>query len=367
MIGGGLAGLISAIRLSRAGIPCTLLEKKQYPFHRVCGEYVSNETVPFLRREGLFPELFHPPAINDFQLSSVSGRSKKLPLDLGGFGISRFSFDHHLVQLALEAGVEVIQKQEVDTVEFNNEGDQFIVHAGQQQLTGDFVIGAFGKRSKLDGVFARKFMQKRSPYVGVKYHIRIEHPPNLIALHNFNGGYCGISNIEDDKTNLCYLVHREQVKQFKNIKEMEEQVLFRNPILKSIFFNAQFLFQKPETINEISFETKEPVWNHILMTGDAAGMIAPLCGNGMAMAIHSGKILSDTLIQAADKNRNRAWIEHTYAYHWKKTFANRLRIGRFIQNSLFGREWSSRLAVNLTVYSEHLARLIIKNTHGTPF
>jgi menaquinone-9 beta-reductase len=366
IIGGGLAGLISAIRLTRFGISCTLFEKKQYPFHRVCGEYISNETMPFLKRENLFPSDFLPPFINQFTLSSVSGKSKKLTLDLGGFGISRYVFDHFLYQQALKEGVEIVHR-EVDNIFFNQERNQLEVIIESEIHLADYVIGSFGKRSKLDIGLNRSFIRKRSPYVGVKYHILTNHPANEIALHNFNGGYCGISNIEEGKTNLCYLVHRDQVRRHKTIPELEEQVLFRNPFLKSVFMNSAFLFEKPETINEISFETKEPVLNHILMAGDAAGMITPLCGNGMALAIHSGKLVSDLIIQAKKENHNRKWVEQSYWHQWTNAFSQRLRIGRLVQNTLFGSEWSSRVAVSLAIQSEPIAKLIIRNTHGAPF
>jgi len=367
VVGGGLAGLIASIRLVRSGIACTLIEKKNYPFHRVCGEYISNETLPFLKRESLFSETLSPPAINQFQLSSVNGKSTKLSLDSGGFGISRFTLDNFLYQKALHEGVNVIVEQEVESVFFLDDEDMFTVKTPRQEFSASLVIGAFGKRSRMDNTLKRGFIQKRSPYVGVKYHIRTNHPDNLIGLHNFNGGYCGISNIEDGKTNLCYLVQRKQVKRFKGIRDMEETVLFQNPFLKSIFHSADFLFDNPETINEISFETKEPVLNHILMAGDAAGMIAPLCGNGMAMAIHTGKIVSDLIVQAVAESRSRAWLEAAYADRWTSTFAGRLRTGRLIQNYLFGSAWSSRVAVNLAVHSSWLAKQIIKKTHGLPF
>jgi len=367
VVGGGLAGLIASIRLVRVGIGCTLIEKKKYPFHRVCGEYISNETLPFLKREALFPERFNPPSINQFQLSSVSGKTSKLSLDLGGFGISRYSLDHFLYQQAIQEGVNVVLQEEVELVTYLEAEDIFKVKTDRQEFFATLAIGTFGKRSKMDSVLKRRFMEKRSPYVGVKYHIRTQHPDNLIALHNFNGGYCGISNIEDGKTNICYLVHRDQVKRFKGIREMEENVLFQNPFLKSIFHSSDFLFDKPEIINEISFETKEPIVNHILMAGDAAGMIAPLCGNGMAMAIHSGKMVSDIIIQAQRDNHPRTWVESIYANRWRSTFAGRLRTGRLIQNYLFGSERSSRMAINLAIHSRWLANQIIKKTHGAPF
>jgi flavin-dependent dehydrogenase len=144
--------------------------------------------------------------------------------------------------------------------------------------------------------------------------------------------------------------------------------LFENPYLSAIFKNSEFLFEKPEIINEISFETKEPVWNHILMMGDAAGMITPLCGNGMAMAIHSAKILSELIRKTFESgNFNRAQLENQYTNSWNKTFKRRLWIGRQIQHKLFGSQWSSNLAVNLAVYSKPVARAIIKNTHGETF
>jgi menaquinone-9 beta-reductase len=337
-----------------------------YPFHRVCGEYISHETTAFLKKEELYPEILNPPQITEFQLSAVSGRYTKLPLDLGGFGISRYAYDHFLYEKAMQAGVDVMTDTEADSVELKD--DTFTVKTSTKELQAAVVVGAFGKRSKLDATLNRSFFQKRSPYVGVKYHIKTDHPDNLIALHNFEGGYCGISNVENGRTNLCYLTHRENLKKNKSIREMEENVLFKNPNLQSIFKHAEFLLDKPETINEISFETKEPVYDHILMTGDAAGMITPLCGNGMAMAIHSAKILSELISTHLKKPTfNREQLEQEYGHVWKRTFANRLWIGRQIQHKLFGSAFTSNLAINLAIHFNPLARAIIKNTHGQPF
>ena len=365
IIGGGLAGLLSSIQLVRAGIPCVLVEKKSYPFHRVCGEYISNEALPFLKNLDLFPEEFNPPIINRFQLSSVSGRNCFVPLDMGGFGISRYVFDHFLFQKARALGVEFFLNTEVETVLFSDE--KFHLKAKDKNLEADVVIGSFGKRSRLDNSLDRNFIKKRSPFVGVKYHVRRDHPHDLIALHNFEGGYCGMSNIEDGKTNLCYLTHRDNLKKHGSIEEMEKQILFRNPLLKDIFTNAEFLFNKPEVINEISFETKAPVENHILMTGDAAGMITPLCGNGMAMALHSSKIASTLVKRFCNENSfSRGMMEEMYIAQWKKAFAQRLWKGRQVQR-LFGSDTASNIAVTLAIYSRRVANAIIRNTHGEVF
>jgi flavin-dependent dehydrogenase len=362
--GGGLAGLISSILLARKGIEVTILEKKSYPFHRVCGEYISNEVVPFLKSNNLFPSAFHPTAISRFQLTAVNGKSAILPLDLGGFGISRFSFDHFLFQEAQKSGVAIIQNEEVLSIDFRD--NQFAVSVADRLLAADVVLCAFGKRSRLDVEWKRRFTTRRSPYVGVKHHLKTNHPADLIALHNFEGGYCGISNVEDGKSNLCYLVHRDKVREAGSIANLEEKVLKKNPWLKSIFNDSEFIFDKPETINEITFETKEPVFNHMLMVGDAAGMITPLCGNGMAMAIRSGKMVADLTVEFCQNKMKRSDLEKQYAFQWNKTFSNQLWFGRQVQR-LFGNEVASNLAIQLAVKTKWIAQTIIRNTHGTPF
>lgn len=346
------------------GIAVTLIEKKSYPFHRVCGEYISNETIPFLKSRGLFPKEFDPANINRFQLTSVNGRAALLPLDQGGFGISRYTLDHFLYEKAKNRGVTFLLNTEVESITFD--ADQFLVKTSESSLSTKLVIGSFGKRSKLDVSMKRKFMQKRSPYAGVKYHIRTDHPADLISLHNFKDGYCGLSRIEDEKYTLCYLTHRNNLKAYGNIKSMEEAVLFKNPFLKSIFQNSEFLYERPEVINEISFATKTPIENHVLMAGDAAGMITPLCGNGMALAIHAAKIVSELVKEYIDGKLTREQLEFNYSKQWNSLFANRLWAGRQIQR-LFGDEWTSNLAVNLMRKSKPIAELIIRKTHGVSF
>ncbi len=364
IVGGGLAGLVTANALARAGIAAKVIEKKTYPFHRVCGEYISNETVPYLKSLGLFPEEFSPAPISRFQLTSVHGKSAVLPLDIGGFGISRYSYDQFLYQKAKVNGVDFLLNTEVDSIRFSD--DEFDINTRNHHLMADVVVGAFGKRSKLDVFLNRNFIHQRSPFIGVKYHIRTNHPNDLIALHNFQNGYCGVSNIEDGKSCLCYLSHRNSLKKFGNIKLLEEEILFKNPFLKSIFLEAEFLFEKPETINEISFSVKSPVEEHVLMSGDAAGMITPLCGNGMAMAIHSAKILSALIIDFCYEKITRPEMEQRYFQQWNFLFARRLWAGRQIQK-LFGSVRASNFAVNLARNAKPVAKFLISKTHGKPF
>lgn len=363
IIGGGLAGLVAAHQLAKKGRDVLLIEKKKYPFHRVCGEYVSNEVKDFLVKEGLYPESITPAEITHFQLSSINGKSALMPLDLGGFGISRYALDEFLYQKALEAGVSFLLEQQVEEVVYQDKEDLFVLQLSDaRQFCAKYVLGAFGKRSKIDKALNRAFTQRRSPYIGVKYHIHSDFDSNTVALHNFEGGYCGINRIEGEKYNLCYLGSREQLRQYGNIPEMEEAVLYQNPHLRQIFQNSTFLFDKPEVINEISFSPKKSVENHILMIGDAAGLITPLCGNGMAIAIHTGKLAAEALT----KYSQRASIESAYSQAWAQHFQSRLWIGRKVQ-WLFGSKKVSEFSVGLIKNSPFLANQIMKQTHGDVF
>jgi flavin-dependent dehydrogenase len=367
IIGGGLAGLTSSILLAKANFEVTLIERKQYPFHRVCGEYISNEVLPFLKSIGFNPKDFGASEINQLKITSTSGNSLNSVLDLGAFGISRYQLDLSLYQIALKAGVKFMLNQKVLSVDFKDE--EFEVELSSQVLKADLVIGSFGKRSNLDQKLQRKFFYQRSPYIGVKYHIKTDFPKDLIQLDNFKGGYCGLSKIEQDLYCLCYLAQNKYVKEYGSVKAMEENILYQNKNLEHIFKNSEFIWPQPEVINEISFERKSLIENHILMCGDTAGMIAPLCGNGMAMAIHSGKILADSIIESCENGideKIRFNLEKQYQIAWNNQFATRLKVGRGIQN-LFGNNFLTQVAINGLNLFPNLAKQIVKNTHGEPF
>ncbi|MBC5774297.1 FAD-dependent oxidoreductase [Pontibacter sp. KCTC 32443] len=365
VIGGGLAGLTSALALAQQGIQVLLLEKKSYPFHRVCGEYVSNEVLPYLQHLGTDISQLQPARINRFILSSPSGQTLEADLDLGGFGISRYTLDNYLYQLAQANGVTFKLNTTVQDVTFEN--GSFILQTGNgEKLQAEIVLGAYGKRTNLDRQLNRRFFAQRSPYIGVKYHIKYNQAKNVIALHNFKNGYAGISAVENDTYCFCYLTTRQNLKQHGTIPAMEQAILYRNPHLRQIFEEAAFVYAHPEVINEISFATKTCIENHMLMCGDAAGMITPLCGNGMAMAIHAGKLAAEQVALYFKNGRNRQHLESNYNHAWKKQFSSRLQLGRTVQH-LFGHPVLSEIAVKTLKQVPAAVQLLMRQTHGKPF
>lgn len=366
VVGGGLAGLTASILLKREGLEVLLIERYNYPFHRVCGEYISNETRPFLQKQGLFPDHLDPSEINRFFLTDVKGKGTHLDLPLGGFGISRYALDQYWFEIAKHEGVKVITGKTVTQIAFSNNKFSVALNDGRS-MEASIVLGCFGKRSLLDRKMNRKFMDLRSPYMGIKFHMKTNHQGNTVALHNFNGGYCGVSNVENGISNFCYLIHRDAFRSFENFEALEEQLLGQNPRLEELLREGEKLFENPLVINEISFEKKNPVEDHILMVGDSAGLITPLCGNGMAMAIHGAVIASEMVCKYfQDQHYTREDLEKGYSKRWNNTFAFRLKAGRNLQK-LFGSTKTSSFAVNIVRKTPYIARKLIKLTHGKPF
>ena len=202
IIGGGLAGLVAGIHLSKKKFRVVLLEKQAYPHHKVCGEYISNEVLPYLDQLGVSVDALGPSRINRFQLSTASGKSVESTLPLGGFGVSRYRLDDFLYRKALLSGVRVMQTQ-ADAVQFQD--NLFTVTTAEgATYTTSLLIGAYGKRSVLDKQLNRAFIQQASPWLGVKAHYQADIPDDQVSLHNFEGGYCGLSRVENG-TRECLL------------------------------------------------------------------------------------------------------------------------------------------------------------------
>ncbi|MGZ9736177.1 NAD(P)/FAD-dependent oxidoreductase [Flavobacterium sp. GNP002] len=364
IIGGGLAGLTSAIHLSKIGLQVTVIEKNSYPKHKVCGEYISNEVLPYLNWLDLNIADLQPTNITNLEFSTANGKTIKSVLPLGGFGISRFTLDEYLYKKALENGCKILQDN-VENIAFDN--NQFTVTtANKNILKSEIVIGAFGKRSNVDQKLNRDFITKKSYWLAVKAHYSGDFPNDIVGLHNFKGGYCGVSKVENNMINVCYLADYKTFKQYKNIEEYQKSIVSENPHLRVIFEESKLLFEKPLTISQISFEKKQAVENHILMIGDTAGLIHPLCGNGMAMAIHSAKIVSELVQKYYTKEiKSRSELEEKYIYEWNVNFRKRLKMGRLLSN-LLQKQKLSAVLMRLLIIFPFLLPKIIKKTHGKP-
>lgn len=367
--GGGLAGLALSIQCAKAGYRVIVIEKESYPFHRVCGEYISLESWDFLEGLGIPLSEMNLPIIRKLIVSAPNGKKLEHMLPLGGFGISRYTLDAMLASHAEKKGVTIYQKTKVQDIVFEN--NYYTIECNGFAIKAKVAAGTFGKKSNMDTAWQRKFIlqkpNKLNNYIGIKYHIQYDFPEDSIALHNFSNGYCGISRIEENKYCLCYLTTADNLSRSRNnIKVMEEKILSKNPFLKKIFTEAKFLSDAPVVISQISFTKKTQVENHVLLIGDSAGMITPLCGNGMSMAMHGSKIAFAVIKKYLSGKLSHDKMEEKYQRNWNTLFKNRLRVGRIIQR-FFGSPLLSNLLISILKPFPKLVDLIISRTHGKPF
>ena len=348
--------------MSKIGLKVILIEKNDFPKHKVCGEYISNEILPYLNWLSLNLSELNPAQISKLNFSTADGKMISCNLPLGGFGVSRYSLDDYLCKKAIQNGCKII-KDTVENIVFKN--NLFTISTANHGIfVSELAIGAFGKRSNLDNKLKRPFAFRKSQWLAVKAHFSGNFPNDTVGLHNFEGGYCGVSKVENDNINICYLVNYTSFKKHKNIGDFQDQVIAKNQHLNTIFKNCTMLFDAPLTISQVSFDTKKTVENHILMIGDSAGLIHPLCGNGMAMAIHSAKIVSE-LIEKFYKNdiHSREQLENIFTKEWNANFKNRLRTGRFLA-FLLQKKIISMVLMKIMTKFPSLLPILIKQTHG---
>src|SRR5882757_4568392 len=136
--------------------------------------------------------------------------------------------------------------------------------------------------------------------MGLKAHFRGSLPAGQIYLYTFPGGYCGMSAIENGLINVCLLVRQDifQSASQPSPTSVNQFILWmsqQNPALGKWLSGAERVHESWLSISQIPFVSKQVVVNDVLMAGDSAGLIAPVAGDGMGMALQAGLIASEVL------------------------------------------------------------------------
>ncbi|TVR79962.1 MAG: NAD(P)/FAD-dependent oxidoreductase [Saprospirales bacterium] len=330
IIGGGLAGLSLAIVMAGEGLDVLVVEKEQYPRHKVCGEYVSNESLDFLKRLNFPFSNWDLPQIKKFELSFRDGNNHSCELDPGGFGISRYTLDHQLAKLAVEGGVELITGEKV-TKQDSDSGGYILTTRQGRDYRCRVLIFAAGRNA--GGVSPKVIKHKKAnSWFGVKYHVDMEFPKDLIQINVFRDGYAGLSAVENNRLCFCYLAKSEVLKEHKgSIPEFEKAILGENPYLSSYLSNMQKI-SGPFTTGNFVFEYLAASSRSGLILGDSAGFIPPLTGNGMSLAFRSAAIAADLLTDHFKGKKSWKEVERSYERYGKQYLRKRIDSGIFLQN-----------------------------------
>lgn len=338
VIGGGLAGCSAAITLAQSGHNVVLSEAKSYPNHKVCGEFMSPHCTDHLRALGVLDAVMalRPAMIDKTRITTPDGRDWQAALPGHAIGISRYALDALLVQRAQTLGVRVLDNTTITDI--NGSLDRgFTLNArsggAAQTLHARCTIAAYGKRSGLDRTLNRHFLGQKHPYVGLKNHFIGTPLPASVDLHSFAGGYCGISEIENGMTNVCLLVRQDvfQAVSGGDIAVFIAWMRQQNPALEAWLSQAHPVFERWLSISQIPFTRKTALEQDVLMTGDAAGLIAPLAGDGMEMALRGGRLAAAATAAFLTGGWSAPQLRETYPNQWRTAFSPRLRLGRLLQ------------------------------------
>lgn len=347
VIGGGLSGCMAAITLAQQGRNVVLLEAGTYPRPKVCGEFFSPECAALFDSIGFMPSLnaLHPNLIRTLRITAPDGTDWASMLPVPAISISRYALDAALAEYARQSGVDVRTETTVTHIAGNlREGFNVTGRSSGQDhaFRASSVIAAHGKRSGLDRVLNRPFFNQVQPYVGLKQHFSAMSMDEHLDLHVFPGGYCGMSQVEDGRTNVCLLVEQPVFQAAVSGIRRGEPSIDRfvtwigeqNPQIGAALSGAVPLYPEWLSIGQVPLCAKSPLEGDVLMAGDAAGMIAPLAGDGMAMALHSGRLAAFAVERFLTGEQSGEVMLRTYAKVWEQHFRFRLRLGRTLQSIL---------------------------------
>lgn len=300
VIGAGIAGSACAVQLAGMGHDTVLLDRKAFPRHKTCGEFMSPETLEMLAYVGVDPFAFQvePSVMNSAKIIMPNGGEIDSALPGQAWGISRYELDMMLHQQAVEAGASIVSKAMVlDIVQLDDHSYRVSVRQGKEVVHyhAKSVIGAYGTpRPKfVQGVEIDAPLDSEV-YVGVKSHYTGIKTEPRVELYFCEGGYVGISPIEGgEKANVAALLPLKTVQRIgKSVSEILQAAAQDN---EKLFARLNAGAPVPGTqvsIAPVRLSTVPEPWSIFPHIGDALMVIPPLCGDGMSVALRSSMICS---------------------------------------------------------------------------
>jgi flavin-dependent dehydrogenase len=318
IVGAGPGGSTLATLLARRGLSVALIDRDAFPRDKLCGEFLSYDALPII--EALNVDLNGAPEITSCR---VVGRNRTYAFDFPhpARGVSRMFLDAALHRCAVASGAQAITATATTVSHDGVTFDGGVVRAR-------VVAGAWGRWGRFDQQLGRAFVRDRSHRnFGFKRHYRGDGAQGVIELYSFAHGYLGVNDVEDGITNICGLVHASRLQGHKGRWDaFVETIRNEERPLESMYARYEpaqdgFLSSEP-----VIFRTRSAVEEGIFMIGDASGVIDPLTGNGMAMAMQSAVVAASFIGDALTGDRDRA--ENGYRNRHAQMFGPRIAWSR---------------------------------------
>lgn len=365
VIGAGVAGTSCALQLAKQGHRTILLDRQSFPRHKTCGEFMSPETREMLEYLGVHLQVqeVNPAAMEHASIVMPHGGVITAPLPGKATGISRYELDRLLHESAVSAGAEIVTGSTV--TEIRKRGDhryEVETRQGNEQIRYEAraVIGAYGTK-KPRGVASAETYRDDTVYVGVKSHFAGITVPSRVELYFCEGGYVGISPVENGKVNVAALLTLKSVQgSGKSVPEILKAASRSNNRLTERLAEGEPLEGTQVSIAPLRLSDRPEPWSQYPHIGDAMLMLPPLCGDGMSVALRSSLLCSGWTDKYLNGEINFAQWQNQYTHDAHRTFAQLLRRARRIQNLAFAK--SNRFYPGIVRMIPGLASYIVKAT-----
>lgn len=329
VIGGGPAGTSASITAARTGARVLLVERGRLPRQRVCGEFVSAESLDLLAgllgRTAVSGGILRIPEVRLF----VDGHVISTPLAPAAASIARFDLDADLWQAAEGCGVDARLQTSVEGV---SGGGPFRLATSAGEFVSQAVVCAAGRWSKLSQRSNHTNGRAQKRWLGVKAHFAEQSPHASVDLYFFEGGYCGVQPVrmaggQDGRVNACAMVRAD-------VARTLPEVFARSPQLAERSRGWEPLVE-PVTTSPLIFQEPQLTQDGMLLAGDAAGFVDPFAGDGISLALRGGALAAECLIPffrgEISLPEATGRYAHTYKSRLAPVFRNSSRLRRLLK------------------------------------
>jgi menaquinone-9 beta-reductase len=299
VIGGGPAGAAAALRLARAGVPVTLLERTVGPHDKVCGDFLGGPALAALGALGIDAAALGGAPVRRVRLVT-DGRVAEAALPFPARGLSRRALDEALLAAAAAAGARV---QRGETARgLRAEGRGFILERGGEAWRGETLLLATGKHdlrgaprpARGHGAVGLKTYLALAPDQGAQLADAVE----LVLLP---GGYAGLQRVEGGRTVLCVMLSRQAVRATGGSWDaLRERIAAEAPHLARRLAGAIPLAGRPLAVAGVPYghlHAPEPgATPGLFRLGDQAAVIPSLAGDGVAIALASAALAARSVL-----------------------------------------------------------------------
>jgi geranylgeranyl reductase family protein len=349
VVGAGPAGSIAALVLARGGARVALADKAAFPRDKACGDLIGPRGVQVLDDLGLtVPDAGHG---SDLLAVGPSGRRSRLPAFTGrsypghGIVVPRVAFDHALREAALDAGAVGVRAR-VSAVERDPDGTVRAVLASDgQRLAGDVIIGADGALSTVARLAGMLDSESALWGFAVRAYVPGEVPlPLLVLLESapwrIYPGYGWLFPGADGQANVGIGIGMGGSRHSAPLRGDLDRF---TALLRSRGDLRPAAEPGPVVGGWLRMggTGTPPAAGNVLLAGDAAGLINPLQGEGIAPAMISARLAAEAVL--ADPCR--AGPAYTRALH--QAFGRYLPGASALQRALLRRPWAASASMRL--------------------